>query len=120
MKWWLKKDARKLWQTTRFPRDKTQLNRLTAKLKEHIQTEKNESLQSQLRDLDAKATSNYSLWKTTKKLKRPTIPNPPIRRKDGIWAKSDLEKAFASHLADVFVPNTVQNPSKTNEDELIN
>ncbi|CAH2106803.1 unnamed protein product [Euphydryas editha] len=111
-----KRQARKLWQITRYKKDKTRLNYLTAKLKKLIQTERNENVQNHLRNLDVTAASDYSLWKATQRLKRPTASNPPIRRMDGSWAKSDSEKgeAFAHHLAKVFLPN----PSKANSKEL--
>jgi len=34
-----------------------------------------------------------SLWKATKGFKRPQAYIPPIRKTDGRWAKSDVEKA---------------------------
>lgn len=68
--------------------------------------------------MNGTAASDYSLWKAVKKLKRPILSQPPIRKKDGTWAKSDNERAktFAEHLCDVFVPNSFQgNPGKMDE-----
>jgi hypothetical protein len=43
------------------------------------------------------------MWKAAKKLRRPQISIPPIRKADRSWAKSDSEKAtmFAEHLEQV-------------------
>lgn len=60
-----------------------------------------------LQQLDASANSDYSLWKATKKLKRPKMASPPLRKAAGDWARSDSEKAqtFADHLQKVFSPH---------------
>lgn len=60
----------------------------------------------QLQELSADKITDYSLWKTTARLKRPTIHNPPIRKQDNSWAKSDIEKAnaFAYLLQKTFQP----------------
>lgn len=57
--------------------------------------------------LDATADTDYSLWKVTKKIKRPIIPSSPLRKSDHSWARSDQEKAttFAEHLEKVFQPH---------------
>lgn len=114
-----KRQARKRWQTTRFHGDKTKLNYLTNKLKNLLTIERNENVQYHLRSLDATANTEYSLWKTTKKLKRPVTSKPPIRTEEGTWAKSDLDKgeAFATYLDNVFLPNPDQFSSSANKDE---
>lgn len=50
--------------------------------------------------------SNYSLWKATRKIKRPQAAFPPIRTSDGQWARNESEKAdtFAEHLSKVCTP----------------
>jgi hypothetical protein len=50
--------------------------------------------------------SDHTIWKATKKLKRPQISIRPIRKADRSWAKSDSEKAttFVEHLEHVFTP----------------
>jgi len=57
--------------------------------------------------------SDNTLWKATRRLKRPQISIPPIRKADGSWAKSDDEKAraFADHLQHVFTPHHLPNPT---------
>ncbi|GBP07916.1 RNA-directed DNA polymerase from mobile element jockey [Eumeta japonica] len=64
----------------------------------------NERFQNQLADLTPKKDTNYSLWKITKKLKRPKIHIPPIKTTDGKWVRKEADKAqvFADHLKDVF------------------
>jgi hypothetical protein len=60
----------------------------------------------------------HSLWKATKKFKRPTIAIPPIRNQDGSWARTNKEKTnlFADYLATVFTPNN--NMDNNNEDDV--
>jgi hypothetical protein len=57
-----------------------------------------------------------SIWKATKKFKRPTVAIPPSRNTNGDWARTDAEKAcvFANYLAKVFTPL----PENNTEDEL--
>jgi len=56
--------------------------------------------------------SESTLWKATKRLKRPQISIPPIRKAYGSWAKSDDEKAttLANHLQQVFTTH-LPNPT---------
>lgn len=44
--------------------------------------------------------TDYSFWKTTKKLNEPIILNAPIRNADGNWARNNTQKVnrFAEHL----------------------
>jgi hypothetical protein len=60
-----------------------------------------------LQGLTPSASTDYSLWKATKRLKRVTTPSLPLRTPQGTWARSNLEKAqaFADHLASVFQPH---------------
>jgi hypothetical protein len=57
--------------------------------------------------LSPTASTGYSLWKTTKKLKTVTQHSTPIRTSQGTWVRSNAEKAqaFAHHLAPVFQPH---------------
>lgn len=96
-----KRRLRKLWrQQTCYPLIKTSLNRSIKELKNLLHTERNCGVQIYLQQLDAMATSDYSLWKTTRKLKQPKTATPPLRREDGNWVRNDAEKAkiFAEHL----------------------
>ena len=61
-----------------------------------------------LASLSPTTDSNYSLWKASRKLTRSPQIIPPIRRPQGGWARSPIEKAnlFAKHLTEVFQPHS--------------
>ena len=111
-----KRYLRKRFQQTRCPNDKAKFNRATKDLKKALISEKEEGLQNYLQRLSPTKATDYSLWKATKKLKQPKMPQPPIRQGNGPWARSNVEKAnlFAKHLKDVFTPF----PSLQNEPDL--
>jgi hypothetical protein len=46
-------------------------------------------------------STDYSLWKATKKIKQVKKPSPPLKTSQRTWASSNVEKehAFAEHLA---------------------
>lgn len=105
-----KRKLRKKWQRTRAPDDKTRLNNATQKLRREIIEIKNESINKYLSELTDGKETDYSLWKVTKKLKRPCMHSAPIRSLDGSWAKTNQQKAevFANHLERTFQPNDGQ------------
>lgn len=109
-----KRNARKTWQQSRLPADKTRLNRLNKQLKNMLYKIKNETFQDYISNLSPYPTEGYSLWKATRKMKRPCQSIPPIRKNDGTWARNNSSKAkvFAEHLYTVFQPN-----ASTNNDE---
>lgn len=102
-----KRNARKLWQQSRCPTDKTRLNAITKELKNMLSDDRNSKVNKFLSNLGPTKATDYSLWKATKVLKRPILHNPPIQLPDKTWARSDSEKAnaFAHYLENVFVPN---------------
>jgi hypothetical protein len=57
------------------------------------------------------ASTDYSMWKATKSLERPTMNIPLVRKQDHTWARNNKEKAevFAEHLARSFKPNEEKN-----------
>ena len=63
--------ARKKWQRTRSLQDKTLLNSLTSQLKDEIKQLKNDTISKYLLTNDS--ATDYTLWKTTKNLKRPLM-----------------------------------------------
>ena len=75
-----KRKARRRWQQTRDPKDKTVQNRRTTNLKREIQKWKEESVQYYLVNLTNEKETEFSLWKATKKLKRPLSQIPPIKK----------------------------------------
>lgn len=106
-----KRTIRRLWQLHQSPLHKWKLNRAIKALREAIREEQNLGIQNYLSELTATETTDYSLWKAARNLKRPEVSNPPIRKPDGHWARSDLEKAiaFSNHLQKVFTPNEQNN-----------
>lgn len=60
-----------------------------------------------LRQLTSDRSTDYSLWKVAKNLKRPIIQIPPIKLENGNWAVSSAQKAarFATYLEQIFQPN---------------
>ena len=85
---------------TRDPRVKTELNRLTNELRRAILEIKQQSVEAYLQALTDDASTDYALWKATKRFKRPTMHVPPVRKHDSTWARNNKEKAetFADHL----------------------
>lgn len=117
-----KRKARRRWQQSRDPADKTVLNRKTQMLKREIQKLKEESINFYLQNLTADVETEYSLWKATKRIKRPIAQIPPIRKRDGTWAHDNKQKAeiFADHLAEVFQPNQIQSDATLEAIENLN
>lgn len=101
-----KRRLRKRWQMSRCPSTKTRLNRVTKELKQLLNDEKNLNVQQYLQQLDASAAGDYSLWKTTRKLKQPKMASPLVRKKDDNWARNEAEKAqaFAAICKESFHP----------------
>jgi hypothetical protein len=76
------RSARKRWQQTRTPADKTRLNNLSLQLEGEIQEVKNEYINSYLRELTNKKQKD-SLWKGTKRMKIAVVHTPTIRKEVG-------------------------------------
>lgn len=102
-----KRRLRRIWQLSRNPIDKTNLNRASQELKRLIYNTKNEWFNEYTSQLSPTEATNYSLWKASRGFKRPKIPVPPIMKPNATWAKNNKEKAnvFAQHLCSVFKPN---------------
>lgn len=98
-----KRRARGKWQRSRHIEDLHHYRMLTRQLTATLNEAQNSNFESHIQNLSA---DDHSLWKATKKFKRPTPPASPIRKPDSKWARTDKEKAdtFANHLADVFQP----------------
>jgi hypothetical protein len=92
---------------TRDPKLKTELNHITQDPRRTILAIKQQSIAAYLQKLTDDASTDCSLWKATKLLKRPIMNIPPLRKSDRTWAKDDKEKAevFAEHLERTFKPN---------------
>jgi hypothetical protein len=107
---------RREWQRNRTPLRKKLLNRASQDLKQLLSDHKNAGLQTFLLGLTPTASTDYSLWKTTKKLKTATPTSTPIRTSHGTWARTNEEKAqvFTQHLASIFTPHP-PHPNSTSE-----
>jgi len=107
-----KRKLRRLWKNTRTPDTKTQLNRAIKELKALLHEFNNNSIQMYLAELTPTDATEYSLWRATKRIKRPQVHIPPIKKEDNEWARSDAEKAqvFANHLEKVFSPFPTKSP----------
>lgn len=112
-----KRRLRRIWMTTRHPEDRANLNRASRQLQQLLIRYRNESFAQYVQSLTATAATNYSIWRATKKNKRPQIQIPPIRKKDGTWARSATEKIerLAEHFSSVFEPVTPRNNADEEE-----
>ncbi|CAH2216481.1 jg25955, partial [Pararge aegeria aegeria] len=102
-----RRNLRKIWHQSRYPSDKKAFNIASKKLKNLIKTFANDVLQSHLARLAPTSSTDYSLWKATRKMKRPSKHIPPIKKRNGTWARSNIEKAieYAEYLESVFKPH---------------
>jgi hypothetical protein len=86
-----KRNLRKQWQYYRSPKTKSRLNKAIKNLKKLLGIEKNAGIQMHLRNFSPSKTSDYTLWKATKK--QPQQISLPITKQNGYRANSDQEKA---------------------------
>jgi hypothetical protein len=105
------------WHCFRTPESKRLLNAATQDIKQLLRRIKNDRVQTFLQGLQPTASTDYSLWKVTKNLKRITQPSPPLRTPIRTWANSNIDKAhaFANHLAKVFQPHPSANHPEEGE-----
>jgi hypothetical protein len=100
----LKRKAKATWQKTHAPDDRRNYD--------------NDNFTEYVSNLKS---SDHTLWKPLKSRKKPTVPNPSIRKTSNPpspWAKSDEEKAaiFARYLSEVFTPHdTTLDPEVENK-----
>jgi len=89
---------------SRSPQDKAKLNKVATELKQLLLDHKQQAIQTYLENLTATEATDYSLWKTTKRLQRPQTPIPSLRTARGEWAKTGTQKAqvLAEHFTTVF------------------
>ena len=113
-----KNELRKQWQRARTPQSKRILNAKTQELKERLNNNKNDCIQTFLSELKPTEDTDYSLWRATKRIKQVTNASPPIRTRQGTWVRSNEDKVrvFAEHLSRVFQPHPSENKS---EDEVV-
>ncbi|CAB0031424.1 unnamed protein product, partial [Trichogramma brassicae] len=75
-------------------------------LKITLHKERNQGIQEYLEGLTATENTQYSLWKATNKIKRPIVNDSPIRKDDGTWARTTVDKlqVFEKYFTNVFTP----------------
>jgi hypothetical protein len=116
-----KRKARKKWQQSHAPSNKTAFNKTTNTLKVEIKSSREQSFQTYLRNFNH---YNNSIWKSVKSTKKPIMSVSPLgiltRGQPDKWARSDKEKAelFTVHLSKVFTPNNNQ-PDQEIEENII-
>lgn len=113
-----KRRLRRIWHTSKYPEDRTNYNRATRQLKRLLNEFNNNRFQDFITNLTPTEDTNYSLFKATGKLKKPTKSNPPIRDENKSWARNPTEKAstFAKFFANVFQTHPIIN---TNQEQQI-
>ncbi|XP_046828832.1 uncharacterized protein LOC124428615 [Vespa crabro] len=90
------------WQRYKTEENKRQLNALSREVKIMIKECCNSGFNNYLLNLTPNEDTNYSLWKATKKLKRPITQIPALRKPNGSSAKTfvsmEQAKTFTNHL----------------------
>lgn len=105
-----RRKARQIWHSTRLPTDKNTFNRISNQLNRLIKSINQKTVQDYLERLSPSADRDYSLWKATRRYKRPVTRIPPLKGEDGRWLRSDEDKAelFARHLSRIFTPHDIR------------
>ena len=105
-----KRKLRRKWQRSRDPVIKTNLNSLSKLLSLSIKEFENKALSTYLSGLSNEKSSDYSLWKATKKIKRPLVQSSPLKMINEQWARTDDQKAtaFSEHLAKIFTSESTE------------
>lgn len=117
----IKRRLRKKWQNHRTKINKRNYNRAASELKKLLQRIRNQNVQEHLEKLTPTEATDYSLWRATRKMKRPIQQIPPLRDNTGTWARSNNEKAkaFAEYLSNVFKPYNIE-PNDEDNNEIQN
>ena len=113
--------AKAKWQKYRTRENKKHLNKLAKEIKNKIKEHNDNEFAKFIGTLSTQENTNYSLWKAAKKIRKPIIPVPAIRKVDNTWARSNEEQAeeFSNHLCNTFTPHIINNSnlkSHTEED----
>lgn len=102
-----KRKARRRWQNSHHPADKTIYNNLNNKLRSKLKQINNDNFANYITNLNR---YDNSIWKPIKFTRKPIMATPAIRMEGPTrskWARSNQEKSnlFAEYLATVFTPN---------------
>jgi hypothetical protein len=96
-------DVRRCWHRLGIPESKILLNTAIQELKVLLNNNENGCIQIFLQGLTTTESTDYSLWKVTKKIKHVKKPSLPLRTSQGTWARNvEKANAFAEHLATFF------------------
>ena len=106
----VRRKARREWHRTRLPEDKNKFNNISNKLNRIIKNIDEKRFTNYVENMSADKDTNYSLWRVTKKYKRPIARISPIKNDTGDWMRKDEEKVevFAKHLQNVFRPQDIE------------
>ncbi|KAL7725368.1 hypothetical protein ACLKA6_008577 [Drosophila palustris] len=101
-----KRELRRRWMRTRHPLDQAEFKAATDVLRKALFEAKSEFFVEKLRAIDPNQNRGFALWKCTRGLKRQPLRRFSLLRRDGTWARSDLEIAeeFATDLSERFTP----------------
>jgi hypothetical protein len=80
------------WHQLQTPESKRLLNTATQELKQLLNNNKNGCIQTFLQGLTPTESTDYSLWKATKKIKQVKKPSPPLRASQGTWEEATSKK----------------------------
>ena len=106
-----KRKAKAKWQKHRTRENKKHLNKLAKEIKNKIKEYNNNEFTKFIETFSAHENFNYSLWKASKKIKKPIKPVLAIRKTDNTCARSNEEQAeeFFNHLCNTFTPHNINN-----------
>jgi hypothetical protein len=110
-----KRKLRRDWHRFRTSESKRLLNAATQDLKQLLRRYKNDRAQTFLQGLQPTVSTDYSLWKATKNLKRITQPSPLLRTTLGTWANSNIDKPHAFANRHVLQPHPSVNHPEEDE-----
>ncbi|KAL7725176.1 hypothetical protein ACLKA6_017332 [Drosophila palustris] len=101
-----KRELRRRWMRTRHPLDQAEFKAATDVLRKALFEAKSEFFVEKLRAIDPNQNRGFALWKCTRGLKRQPLRRFSLLRRDGTWARSDLEivEEFATDLSERFTP----------------
>ncbi|KAI4478516.1 hypothetical protein M0804_011839 [Polistes exclamans] len=107
----IKRQVKARWQKNQTKSNKRLLNKVTKDVKQSLRDYNNAEFEKYITSISPHEDTNYSLWKTTKRFKRPIKSIPAIRNIDGSWAKSTEKQAetFAINLEKIFTMSEINN-----------
>ena len=93
------------------------INKLTNKIKREIRKTNNNEFTNFIMNLDNSSNTNYSLWKSIKKLK--SLPNSPIQKLGGNWTTIENQaEIMVEYLSETFTNKPHIPPNNSNNETL--